>query len=114
MLFSLGCSRDGSNPKNSGFAEKADTTISVWNCIEISFTSSKTYRNPLIGNELCELDVQFVHKEGDTLIRPAFWDKWYNPRTGTYTSAGTIVPDKDGTWIIPEKPDKEDWLLIVS
>lgn len=90
-LLAISCTHSGNNKNGDIPAGKADTVISVWNCIEIPFTSSKTYRNPLTGDELCELDVQFVHKEGDTLIRPAFWD-------GGNRFKVRFAPTKTGLW----------------
>jgi len=39
--------------------------------------------------------------------------KWFNPINGSYT---IIKPFKsgDGTWLIPDKPDSDDWILIVA
>lgn len=39
--------------------------------------------------------------------------KWFNTRNGIYTIIKTFKTD-DGTWIIPDKPDSEDWMLIVK
>lgn len=38
--------------------------------------------------------------------------KWFNPRTGAYTTIGTVTPS-DGQWTIPAKPDGNDWVLVV-
>ena len=38
---------------------------------------------------------------------------WYDPRTGLYKAIpGPIYPE-NGQWVIPPKPDKQDWLLLV-
>ena len=40
--------------------------------------------------------------------------QWFNPRDNSYTDIGTVRPDADGKWDIPEKPDENDWVLKVS
>jgi hypothetical protein len=42
--------------------------------VEIPFVAGKTYENPLAGEEQCEMDVLFTHKDGTVIVRPAFWD----------------------------------------
>jgi len=39
--------------------------------------------------------------------------KWYNTRNGTYTNIITFKTS-DGVWTVPEKPDSDDWILLVS
>ena len=39
--------------------------------------------------------------------------KWFNPRTGVYTEIGDINP-VSGEWMIPSKPDSEDWILLLE
>ena len=39
--------------------------------------------------------------------------KWFNPRNGNYTLIRTFKTE-DGIWTIPDKPDSEDWILIVK
>ncbi|MDR1919256.1 MAG: DUF5060 domain-containing protein, partial [Tannerellaceae bacterium] len=51
-----------------------DYLVPVWNCVEIPFVAGKTYENPLAGEERCEMDVLFTHKDGTVIVRPAFWD----------------------------------------
>ncbi len=38
---------------------------------------------------------------------------WYNPRNGEYTLIGDVKAS-NGSWVIPGKPDAEDWLLKVE
>jgi hypothetical protein len=38
--------------------------------------------------------------------------KWYNPRNGTYTPIETFST-ANGTWTVPDKPDSDDWMLLV-
>lgn len=45
----------------------------------------------------------------------AYTARWYNPRNGEYTLIGSeIKPDNHGVWVIPEKPNTEDWALVVQ
>jgi len=39
--------------------------------------------------------------------------KWFNTRNGTYTIIKTFKTN-DGAWKIPDKPDSEDWILLVK
>ncbi len=39
--------------------------------------------------------------------------KWFNTRNGIYTTI-TKFETADGTWKIPDKPDSEDWILLVE
>jgi len=39
--------------------------------------------------------------------------KWYNPRTGEYTTVGTNIYPTNGQYTIPAKPDTNDWVLYV-
>ncbi len=39
--------------------------------------------------------------------------KWYNTRTGVYTTIPTFKTDS-GIWTVPDKPDSEDWILLVN
>jgi hypothetical protein len=39
--------------------------------------------------------------------------KWYNTRDGTYTVIGTIKTNT-GIWTVPDKPDSDDWILLVT
>ncbi len=39
--------------------------------------------------------------------------KWFNTRNGNYTNI-TKFETADGTWKIPDKPDSEDWILLVE
>jgi hypothetical protein len=38
--------------------------------------------------------------------------RWFNPRTGAYTSLGSLSPGT-GQWTIPSRPTAEDWVLLV-
>ncbi|MFC3800889.1 DUF4038 domain-containing protein [Cohnella sp. GCM10012308] len=40
--------------------------------------------------------------------------QWYDTRTGTYTLISDRVVPANGEWTVPEKPDGEDWLLLVT
>lgn len=40
--------------------------------------------------------------------------QWYNTRTGEYTLISDQVVPINGEWIVPEKPDKQDWILLVA
>ena len=39
--------------------------------------------------------------------------KWYNTRNGMYTVIKTFK-SIDGKWTVPDKPDSDDWILLVS
>ena len=39
--------------------------------------------------------------------------KWYNTRNGMYTDIKTFK-SIDGKWTVPDKPDSDDWILLVS
>jgi hypothetical protein len=39
--------------------------------------------------------------------------KWFNTRNGAYTFIKTFKTN-NGTWTIPDKPDSEDWVLLVK
>lgn len=39
--------------------------------------------------------------------------KWFNPGNGSYTNIAKFET-ADGTWKIPDKPDSEDWVLLVE
>ena len=38
---------------------------------------------------------------------------WYNPRTGEFIEAASPVKEADGYWLLPAKPDEEDWVLEI-
>jgi Protein of unknown function (DUF4038)/Domain of unknown function (DUF5060)/Putative collagen-binding domain of a collagenase len=38
--------------------------------------------------------------------------EWFNTRNGIYTSIGTFRTI-NGTWSVPDKPDSDDWILLV-
>ena len=39
--------------------------------------------------------------------------RWYNPRTGAFRAASELRRDADGSWVLPSKPDMEDWVLVL-
>jgi hypothetical protein len=38
---------------------------------------------------------------------------WFDPRTGEYQAIGDAISSSGGAWTIPERPDAEDWVLLV-
>jgi len=40
--------------------------------------------------------------------------QWYNPRNGQYTPLSSSVIPSSGSWVIPEKPDSQDWVLLLT
>ena len=40
--------------------------------------------------------------------------RWYNPRQGNYSPISSSVKPSGGQWIIPDKPDTLDWVLILT
>ncbi len=47
------------------------------------------------------------------LATDTYQAQWFNPRTGVYTDIGDIKP-LNGEWVIPYKPDTEDWVLLLK
>jgi hypothetical protein len=43
----------------------------------------------------------------------AYTAKWFNPRTGAYTTISTNIVPTSGQWTIPQRPDTSDWVLYV-
>lgn len=39
---------------------------------------------------------------------------WFNPRNGDYVVAEENLIPADGQWEVPDKPSKQDWLLLVE
>ena len=39
---------------------------------------------------------------------------WYNPRSGEKNDPVKVTAGQDGKLVLPEKPDSEDWVLLVS
>ena len=37
-----------------------------------------------------------------------------NPRTGAQLAVGPVEPNPDGTWRMPRKPSREDWVLVLA
>ncbi len=44
----------------------------------------------------------------------AYESRWFNPRTGAYTTISGSFTPAGGAWSVPEKPDAQDWLLLVK
>ncbi len=40
--------------------------------------------------------------------------QWYNPREGSYMLISSSIQSSGGQWIIPEKPDTLDWVLLLT
>lgn len=40
--------------------------------------------------------------------------EWFDPQTGKAQSAGESAVSEDGSLILPEKPNEQDWVLVVS
>ena len=56
-----------------------------------------------------------VHATGilKNMLPVNYLASWFNPRTGVYTNIGEIMATA-GSWVIPGKPDSEDWVLLVK
>lgn len=39
---------------------------------------------------------------------------WFDPRSGSSSAIADAITPSGGTWAIPEKPDAEDWVLLVE
>jgi hypothetical protein len=59
------------------------------------------YNTNTATGTLCGMETQGVYTAG-----------FYNPRDGEYIDLGEITPD-GGEYMIPDKPDGEDWVLLV-
>lgn len=44
----------------------------------------------------------------------AYSAQWFNPRTGKYFAISDSVVPVDGSWVIPEKQNADDWVLLVK
>ncbi|WP_162309401.1 apiosidase-like domain-containing protein [Cohnella abietis] len=40
--------------------------------------------------------------------------RWFNPRSGEYTTISNTIQPSSGQWVIPNKPDTSDWVLLVE
>ncbi len=40
--------------------------------------------------------------------------RWYNPRTGVYSTISNHVAPSSGQWTMPNKPDGNNWVLLVE
>ena len=39
---------------------------------------------------------------------------WFNPRTGKYIPVATGVHSEDGCYTLPDRPDKQDWVFLLT
>jgi hypothetical protein len=46
-------------------------------------------------------------------IEKTYTAKWYNTSNGIYTTIKTFKTNT-GTWIVPDKPNSDDWILVVA
>lgn len=67
---------------------EAQTTVELWNQVELTFQSSKCYDNPFLDVDVV---VIFTNSSGDTISRPAFWD-------GDNVWKVRFAPTKKGRW----------------
>jgi hypothetical protein len=37
-----------------------------------------------------------------------------SPRDGHEVDAGPVEPDADGTWQMPKRPSRDDWVLVLA
>ena len=40
--------------------------------------------------------------------------RWYDPRTGAFREKSILTTRLDGSIVLPEKPDSQDWVLVVD
>ena len=40
--------------------------------------------------------------------------RWFNPRTGEFLAHRGRIDASSGSWKLPERPDSEDWLLLIE
>jgi len=40
--------------------------------------------------------------------------RWFDPRRGTYKAIADGIKSSDGAWRVPDRPDRQDWVLIVQ
>ncbi|MDD6209868.1 MAG: DUF4038 domain-containing protein [Bacteroidales bacterium] len=91
LLLFTGCNFKSGKMYDDVTPGTADTVTTVWQCTELPFFSSKKYTNPLTGDEQCDMNVIFTHKDGTTIERPAFWD-------GENIFKVRFAPTKTGLW----------------
>jgi len=37
-----------------------------------------------------------------------------NPSTGEEYPLGKVIPEPDGSWLVPQQPEVHDWLLVIE
>ena len=47
------------------------------------------------------------------VINKSYSAKWFNTRNGMYIKIKTFTTST-GSWMVPDKPDSEDWILLVN
>ena len=82
--------------------------METWRMTELYFESSTDYN--IGGGDRVRMDVRFVLGQ-DTLVRPAFWD---GTNVGEFQEIVQLVTTPDGTLSLPEKPDPQDWVLVLN
>ena len=40
--------------------------------------------------------------------------RWFDPRLGAYKAIADGIRSSDGAWRVPERPDRQDWVLILE
>jgi len=85
-----------------------------------SFYSLATIGNATIGNDVYVCYFYNRTRTTGTLrgMEGNYIANFFNPRTGEYHLIGDVTPEdvtpENGEYTIPEKPDNEDWVLIVT
>ena len=60
---------------------------------------------------------EFPNKLTATLIKLKsclYTGQWFNPQTGNFTLINNAITPINGRWIIPQKPDGNDWVLLLQ
>jgi len=50
----------------------------------------------------------------NNLQSAAYTGQWFNPRTGAYTTISSSIVPTNGNYAVPQKPDSNDWVLLLS
>jgi hypothetical protein len=97
-------------PRPTGFA--------TWN------VTTSDYTMPLVksndgGRTVVVYFPHFFNTSGSPgrlnyLQAPQYTARWFNPRNGTYIPIAYGFKPQNGSWTVPQKPDSQDWVLLVQ
>ena len=102
------------------------TSLEWWNLvprfIDSAWASFTNTEESVLKTNSRDVYVTYFYKNGTTATGTlknmydgtTYTAKWFNPRTGAYTTISTNVTSSGGEWTIPSRPDSNDWLLLVT